>query len=288
MDLTLIHKPKAGEADWPADRVMAAVEGAGLRARYHSMDDEGWRRAAHDADGPVLVAGGDGTVERVACALQGQSAALAILPIGGSNNIARSYGACLPPDKVLAGLGAARRRSLHLCRAQGANGVHCFVESIGIGALARSSMRLPDAPTRQEKRDRGRYALRDGLREARAVPARVVVDGEALPDPALLVEVMNIAIVGPNLRLVPGWDPEAPHLTVTWLPTSGRQAMVDWLAEPDGRAPPLRRRAARHVLFELDDEHLHVADEFLPEVRGAVAVARDDTTLQLLVPEAAS
>jgi diacylglycerol kinase family enzyme len=288
MDVTLIHMPGAGERDWPADRMMAAVHDAGLRARYRSVDEEGWQHAVNEACSLVVVAGGDGTVERVACALRGRSATLAILPIGGSNNIARSFGAYYRPEQILGRLHAARRKPLHLCEAQGANGLHCFVESIGIGALARSSMRLPNERTRTEKRDRGRAALRDELHETPPARARVIVDGEPLPDEALLVEVMNVAMIGPNLRLVPGWDPESPHLTVTWLPVSGRQAMLDWLAESDGRAPPLRRRPARHVLFELEDDHLHVADEFLPEVRGPVAIARDGTTLQLLVPEGLS
>lgn len=288
MDVTLIHKPKAGEGDWPAGRVLGAVHDAGLRARYLSIDEEGWKHALDEDSSLIIVAGGDGTVERVACALRGRSATFAILPIGGSNNIARSFGAYYPPDQVLGRLQAARRKPLHLCQAQGANGLHCFVESVGIGALARSSMRLPNERPRGEKRDRGRLALRDELRKATPAPARVSIDGEMLSDEVLLVEVMNIGTIGPNLRLVPGWDPEAPYLTVTWLPSSGRQAMVDWLAQPDGRAPPLRRRPARHVLFELEDEHLHVADEFLPEVRGPVAIARDGTTLQLLVPENAS
>jgi hypothetical protein len=126
------------------------------------------------------------------------------------------------------------------------------------------------------------------LREAPAIASRVVVDGKALRDQALLIEVMNIGIIGPNLRLLPDWRPTARHLTVTWLPASARQAMVDWLAKPDGPPPPLRKRTARRIVFELEDEHLHVADKFLPEVSGAVAVARHDANLRLLIPDGTS
>src|SRR5690606_18442678 len=148
MKATLFHKADAGESDWPGARVMAAVHRAGLQAQYHEVDDEKLAQQAQDAEPLVLVAGGDGTVERVACALQGRAATLVILPTGGSNNIARAYGALLPPDQVLAGLREATRKRLPLGHVYGANGRQCFLESVGVGVLAHSGIDLPKAPTR--------------------------------------------------------------------------------------------------------------------------------------------
>lgn len=286
MKITVFHKPNAGEGDWPSSRVLAAVHRAGLKAQYHAVDGDTLDEHARNAESVVVVAGGDGTVERVACALHGREASLVILPTGGSNNIARSYGALLSPEKVLAGLNDAVRKPLHLCRVYGANGRQCFLESVGVGVMAQS-IELPKVPTREQKRDQGRQALAHGLTDIAPVACEIALDGEPFEERALMLEVMNIAIIGPNLRLLSPWDPEAKELTVTWLPTESRQDMIAWLAEPDGRPPPMRRRQARRVDFKLDGEHIHVADDVLPELRGSVTVERDGGTLQILVPRAA-
>jgi diacylglycerol kinase family enzyme len=265
---------------------MAAVHRAGLQAQYHEVDDEKLAQQAQDAEPLVLVAGGDGTVERVACALQGRAATLVILPTGGSNNIARAYGALLPPDQVLAGLREATRKRLPLGHVYGANGRQCFLESVGVGVLAHSGIDLPKAPTRDRKREQGREALSEALTDAPAVTCRVSIDGESLTERTLLLEVMNIGIIGPNLPLLPEWRPEDDALTVTWLPEANRQDMIAWLAEPDGREPPMRRRPARRVEFELDGEPLHVADDVLRALDGTVTVERYESALDILVPKA--
>ena len=284
MKATLFHKADAGESDWPGARVMAAVQRAGLQAKYHELDKDALRQQAREAEPLVLVAGGDGTVERVACALRGRPATMVILPTGGSNNVARSYGALLPPDRILEGLRDAERKRLHLGHVYGANGRQCFIESVGVGVLARSGIELPKAPTRERKREQGREALSDGLSDAPVLKCRVTIDGEPLEERALMLEVMNIGIIGPNLRLLPNWRPDDDALTVTWLPEANRQDMLAWLEAPDGSEPPMRRRQARRVVFALDCESVHVADDVYRDLDGAVTVERFETALDILVP----
>jgi diacylglycerol kinase (ATP) len=87
-----------GEALEPT-ALAQALEARGLSIRLHMLteeDDPGEiaRRATPDED--VVVAGGDGTVGRVADVLAGGEKTLGIVPMGSWNNIARGLG--IPTD----------------------------------------------------------------------------------------------------------------------------------------------------------------------------------------------
>ena len=70
--------------------------------RYQSSKDEGWEQALQDAGDVVAVAGGDGTVSRVAKRLVGRGIPLAPLPMGTANNISRTLGlAGLPIEEIV-------------------------------------------------------------------------------------------------------------------------------------------------------------------------------------------
>ena len=60
-----------------------------------------WRRAGHSA---VIAAGGDGTIGAVASHLAGSGLALGILPLGTSNDIARSLGVPLERERAIAAI----------------------------------------------------------------------------------------------------------------------------------------------------------------------------------------
>ena len=62
-----------------------------------------WRRAGHSA---AIAAGGDGTVGAVASHLAGSGLALGILPLGTSNDIARSLGVPMQIDNAIAAIAA--------------------------------------------------------------------------------------------------------------------------------------------------------------------------------------
>jgi YegS/Rv2252/BmrU family lipid kinase len=62
-----------------------------------------WRRAGHSA---AIAAGGDGTIGAVASHLAGSDLALGILPLGTSNDIARSLGIPLQRERAIAAIAA--------------------------------------------------------------------------------------------------------------------------------------------------------------------------------------
>ena len=90
MVVTLIHNPKAGDQDESGKSLRKLLEGAGYEVRYHSAKEDGWKQALKKDADLVAIAGGDGTVGRVARRMAGRGIPLAVLPSGTANNIARS------------------------------------------------------------------------------------------------------------------------------------------------------------------------------------------------------
>ena len=92
MRVTLIHNPKAGHARNDAQRLRAFLRDFGYEVRYHSAKDKGLKRVLRKPAELVMVAGGDGTVAKVARRMVGADVPIVVLPSGTANNIARTLG----------------------------------------------------------------------------------------------------------------------------------------------------------------------------------------------------
>jgi diacylglycerol kinase (ATP) len=78
----------------------------------------------------VLVAGGDGSVSKVACRLVAMSSKvpLAVLPLGTANNFARSLGFCLSAKELIEQLNDGRCDTFDVGLARGPWGKRYFFE----------------------------------------------------------------------------------------------------------------------------------------------------------------
>jgi diacylglycerol kinase (ATP) len=66
MRITLMHNPKAGDAQHGKKQLMAALAKAGYHATYQSTKERGFKKALKNPADLVLAAGGDGTVAKIA------------------------------------------------------------------------------------------------------------------------------------------------------------------------------------------------------------------------------
>jgi YegS/Rv2252/BmrU family lipid kinase len=106
----LLTSDRSGSAD-RLDAARRTLEDAGLRIDAVLPVDEAGRVAelARGADPPlVIAAGGDGTVCAAVNAVRDTDAVLAVLPLGTSNDVARSLG--IPPDPCAAAAALAGGR----------------------------------------------------------------------------------------------------------------------------------------------------------------------------------
>lgn len=242
MKVILLHNATAGQSDQPsADNILRAIRETGHSVVYQSSRDQGAKWTMLEPADLVVAAGGDGTVRKAALGVAGRHTPLAILPLGTANNLAKALGITGDFRQIIRGLDTASSRRLNLGIASGPWGKVPFIESAGAGLLARmiSCMRHADGGPSAPPLERAREQLRKLLPQYRSRKWFVRVDDREFWANLLLVEAMNIPLIGPNLRLSPHNDPGDGLLDVVLLNESRRAAFADFLHAPSGTDPDL-------------------------------------------------
>ncbi|HWA38974.1 MAG TPA: diacylglycerol kinase family protein [Burkholderiales bacterium] len=276
MRVTLIHNPGAGaQGEHGREGLLALLREAGHTARYVSARDEDWKKALEESADVVAVAGGDGTVARVAKAMLGRGIPLAPLPAGTANNISRTLGLAGRHWEGLArAWPEARRMKLDIGIAEGPWGSRRFVEGVGAGLFAcllsdddperkAAQGRLPD-----ERVAHALAMLRKRSVDCAPLELKGTLDGEEVYGRCLLAEVLNIPYVGPNLFLAPDSKPGDGCFDVVIVTEDERDRLVNYLAtwqENRERLAVLPSRRGKHLRVEWTGFELHIDDELWPE-----------------------
>lgn len=233
----------------------------------------------------VAVGGGDGTLGCAAGVLAGSESALAILPLGTRNHLARELG--IPPDladvaKVIA---AGHRRRIDLGRV----GDHVFVNNASIGLYPALVRRRDENPA--PKWLAALPATLGAVGRLRHHRLRLVLDGEAQPVVTPLLFVGNNRYVLDREAMGTREALDAGKLSVYAVASRRRLSLVGFaLRTLAGRADPQRDFAAiaevarlaveghgRHIDVALDGEVVRLA---LP-----LAFASDPGGLTVVAPE---
>jgi len=281
----LVHSPNAGTKPEPAAGLIDQLEKAGFAISYceHGRDDIRSRMIGMEM---AIAAGGDGTVASVATEMPDRSLPIAILPMGGSNNIARALGIRQSAEAVIGGLNNAREKALTVGCVIGPFGKKGFLEAVGIGALNQSIELVDEAPdTPEEKRENGRAAFRKTLHIATPVYCCVDIDGRRFDGPWLLVEILNIGAIGPRLPFAPRANTQDQVLDVLLVSETDRDAMVQW-AEHFSGPPPARLETGRVVTLQASGLSPRIDDRPVetPDGTWEVEISLDDEPVTILVP----
>lgn len=278
MHVSLVYNPAARAGTAPgAEELASLIRAAGHQVAACAAGTPAWAAALQDPGDLLVLAGGDGTVAGTlrAIAASGQAPPLAtILPVGTANNIAKTLGLARPLAELVRDWPAMRLRSLDVGVVDAGNGARrLFVEAAGLGVLTEmigeldGEARPLNAAIRRYEGTRGYVGLL-GEMLARAPVGRitVVADGHDLTGEYLLVEVLNVGMVGPNLTLAPAADPGDGLLDLLLVDEGARCGMQEWLtARAEGAADgaPLRTLSVREV-------------ELAPEPGRELRLRRDD------------
>src|SRR5438128_6257597 len=135
MHVTLIHNPSAGDgAQFGRDALLRLVRAAGHDVTYQSTKERKWATALQQPADLIAVAGGDGTIAKVAKRILGRGVPLTVLPMGTANNVARTFGlADRPLEQLVAEWKVSPNVSVDAALAKGPWGQSYFIESLGIG-----------------------------------------------------------------------------------------------------------------------------------------------------------
>jgi diacylglycerol kinase family enzyme len=217
----------------------------------------------------VVVAGGDGSIKRVAIAIAGRGIPMAILPIGTANNIAKSLGALGSMRELIAGWRRAERRRLAVGKVVTRWGAMPFVESVGVGVFTElvtrgdSEVGENTAGLTGHEIDRALLLLQRIVAERAPRFRQLALDGSDLSGEYLLVEAMNMPLVGPNVPLAPGADYGDGELDVVTVTEREREVLADYVKARlahGGTPPKLTVRRGSRVTMRASPGELHVDD----------------------------
>jgi diacylglycerol kinase family enzyme len=270
-----INDGAGGETD--VNSIVRAIERHGHEiVRLVGKDDRLERLIEADAD-VVVAGGGDGTIASVARLMAGRAQPLAMLPLGTANNIATSLGCDAPLEALIAHWSRAPVRRIDLGRVSGPFGERRFLESVGGGLVAESIAMMDARPMSDElppswRIDRALDGYLDQLSLAEPHPWSLVIDGIEARDHFLLVEILNIASIGPRIVLSDRADPTDGQLTLVVARREDRQRLLHYLhRRTAGDEPPLSLPSwtAREVVVG-SGGRMHVDDDVLELAPGSV------------------
>jgi YegS/Rv2252/BmrU family lipid kinase len=199
----LLVNPRARRGADQAGEIAAALRRAGLGLVVESSGDPAAlpdliRRHAREVD-RVVVAGGDGTVNRAVQVLVEVRLPLAIIPAGTANNLARTVGVPLDLEGAVAVAVGSHRRSVDLGRVNGR--WFCTTGSIGL------SVQITEELSPSSKRRWGPVAyvlaaLRV-LRRSHPFHADISWEGGSRHTRTVQIVVGNGRYYGANLAVAP-------------------------------------------------------------------------------------
>jgi diacylglycerol kinase family enzyme len=248
------------------------LRAAGHKVNYQSAKEKKWKKALKKSSDIVVVAGGDGTVAKVAKQLVGSRTPITVLPTGTANNIAKTLGLTeLKLKELIAGWKHGRCVHFDVGVASGPWGSKCFVEGFGLGLFAEAMLQL-DGKENGDLAQTGKPAhvidsvLRILKKKAQHVkPKKISVrlDGKDLSGEYILLEALNIRYIGPNLDLVPQADASDGFLDVVMVTPGGRPKLSSHLSDllkGKGTRPKLKFRRGKQLQIEWESSPVHIDD----------------------------
>jgi diacylglycerol kinase family enzyme len=302
MQVTLIHNPGAGDDKQPrSDELERMIGEAGHVVRYQSVAAKDWSKALEQPADVIAVAGGDGTVGKVARRLIGHPVPIAVVPVGTANNIARTLGiADLPVRQVIASWSGAHHASWDAGVSRGPWGERTFIEGVGAGVFATAVPRIEADETMARLSDTGAkldYTLQL-LREHldRCPPTRLAVrlDGVNASGDYILFETLLMQYIGPNLYLAPKQVRSDGLFEVVMIAEQDRAALREHLARRQHGMlwpPEFKTHRAARVEIEwtgfpvhLDDRVWPPADEPAPKPPASIELRVVRQAIRFVVP----
>src|SRR5919199_1370453 len=206
----LIYNPKAGANSSGAkslENIVGRLRAHGIVAEIGLKTSgkaarELAKEAAQNGEDLVIVAAGDGTIEEVASQLVGTKTAMAIVPTGTMNNLARALGVPLEIEDACAliGMGVTRWIDVGRVIANEKPQVEFFLETAGVGL---SAIAIPAG----QAAEKGRWAdLPKALRklfESKPTPIVVELENETVQVNSQVVTVSNSPLMGNNILVAP-------------------------------------------------------------------------------------
>ena len=228
----------------------------------------------------VVAVGGDGTVARIGRAMAGGEVPLAILPVGTANNIATSLKIEGEIEDLIARWSDQRVVRIDVGMVDQAGRQSYFLESAGVGLITRGIQNgnaadlKEDEASAESRLSRARQIFIDALDDLQPRHYSMNIDGTPIEGDYLLIEVLNIASIGPGIQLSAETSPADGLLSVVAAGEADRKAIAAHLdARLSGDSGDARLKSWRATKVELSRPYeLHVDDQ-VQEVEEPVTIS---------------
>ncbi|QCR24637.1 diacylglycerol kinase family protein [Pontibacter sp. SGAir0037] len=273
--VTLLHNPGAGFERYSAEELLRLLHQKGYEVSYTSAKED-YEDALKTPGDAVVVAGGDGTVQKIAKHLIGHDVPIGLLPLGTANNIAATLGIAGEPAEIISGWDLANLHAFNVGQVIGPEGASYFFESVGAGLFPRLIRKREDEKkekaSREEELEDALLHQKEIVNSYRSHACTIRLDGEVLSGDYLMVEVMNIKYAGPNMELAPEATPSDGLLDVVLIREDEREQFSTFLTRclnghENSWLPQVRQ--VRKVEVEWQGKHYHI-DDTAHEAEGPV------------------
>ena len=290
--VTLIHNPTAGDEEHSKENLVKELEESGYTCRYYSSKEKDWKELKEAAD-LVAVAGGDGTVRKVAKQLLNlkRDIPVALLALGTANNIAKTFNVKMDVAAQIQSWQQATIKKVDIGLVKNVPDANFFLEGMGFGLFP---CLMKEMKKREESFDSPEEELKGALKHLHQIllsykprQCHLEIDGTDHSGKFYMVEVMNIRSIGPNVALAPLADPGDGEFDIVLIPEAHKEKFSDYLIHKltDGDDPyQFHTLKGKNITIRWDGTRLHVDDEMVKlERETEVSIELKAGALQFLI-----
>ena len=271
----VLHNPGAGEGETTKRDLIDQIEAGGFECSYSSTKQFSWENLETGEADLIVLAGGDGTVRKVAELLLDRRVTdkkfpLGLLPFGTANNIAKTLGLTDSSPEIIKGWlkGSIKKFDVGVIDGLGERGF--FLEGFGFGLFPKlmKAMHVHGKNKLEDPKEKLRAALEilhELVLSSPVKKCKLQLDDIDYSGEFLLIEVMNIRSIGPNLTLAPDADPGDGEFDVVLISEKQRMHLAEYVRkklEGTEIAFDFPLLKAKQMTIHWDGKHAHVDDEY--------------------------
>lgn len=293
--IKVVHNPTAGKRNLPKDLLIKIVENAGFECRYSSTKEKLWKTIDDDVD-VIFIAGGDGTVKKVAhllINLEKTHLPIFLYPQGTANNIGLTMGLERSITSFTNMIQFHSIQYFDLGKITIENESQYFLESVGWGVFPKliqmmddykSTLKTPlynELPVALKKL----YKIVKNYQPKYAV---IESDHHRLAGFFLMVEIMNTKSIGPQLTLAPLASTKDEYFDLVVIPAHQRIHLLKYLEKRIKgekayfKLHPIR---VKQVNIEWFGKRMHQDDKVIEGKNPRLNIQVAEHRLSFLVPK---
>ena len=279
----IVHNPTSGDEEHSRKKIEKIVEKVANVINYVSTEDEHWEKNFKYDSEVIFLAGGDGTVRKLATYLfddkkKSLKTPIYLLPYGTANNIALTLDI---PKKIKEPEPDFEKniKDFDIGRIKGLGKLDFFLEGVGLGIFPELMRQMTnkemEVQSASEEIQQTLKVLLEISKNFEASKAKLNVDGIKIKGSFLMVELINIKYIGPNFQLAPNADPGDGFFDLILIPEARRvdlvshlQKVIDGKGEPGDLKDVVQHLRVKEVKMKWKGKGVHVDDDLVEDYSG--------------------